>query len=135
MPRSAKPSPEPATRSLTVLETSTSLAAALRRHAGADVDGDAADVVADQLALARVEAGADLEPERADGVADRAGAADRAGRPVEGREEAVARGLRLSRPLNRASSRRTTAWWRCEQLAPALVAELAASARSSRRCR
>ena len=61
-----------------------------RAHPGADVDGHAANVVAAELALARVQAGPHLKAQRADAVPDRAGALDPAGGPVEGGEEAVA---------------------------------------------
>src|SRR5919201_3168968 len=61
-----------------------------RRHARADVHGDAADLAVDELALTRVQPCADVQVERADAVADRARAADRPRRSVERREEAVA---------------------------------------------
>src|SRR5207247_2157951 len=64
-----------------------------RPDARTDVDGDAADVVADQLAFAGVETGAHLDPKVAHCVTRRARAADRAGGPVEGGEEAVAHRL------------------------------------------
>ena len=126
--------PEPATRSFTVLETSTSPGCALRGDAGADVDGDPADLAVDQLALAGVQAGADLEAELAHRLGDRAGAADRPGRAVEGGEEAVAGGVDLlaAEPDQLAPDERVVA---LEQVAPAPVAELAPRARSSRRCR
>jgi len=49
----------------------------------------------DELTLTGVQAGADLKPEFPDGLGDRAGAADRARRPVEAREEAVAGDVKL----------------------------------------
>jgi len=64
-------------------------------HAGADVHGDAAHVVAPQLALAGVQAGADIEAERAQRPADGQRTAHRACGTVEGREEAVARRVNL----------------------------------------
>src|SRR5262249_4316775 len=60
-----------------------------RSHAGADDHGDAAELLSDDLALARVQAGPDLEAEVAHRALDRGRAADRADRAVEGREEAV----------------------------------------------
>src|SRR3990172_6715412 len=55
-----------------------------RRHAGANVHGDAADIVADHLALAGVEPGSRLDSQLPGLVADGAGAADTAGGAVEG---------------------------------------------------
>src|SRR6266581_4701649 len=62
-----------------------------RRDARADVDSDAAKLRPHHLALAGMEPGADLEPEAPDAVADRARGAYTPSRPVEGREETVAR--------------------------------------------
>jgi hypothetical protein len=50
----------------------------------------------DQFALSRVQTGTHLEPEIAHAFADRAGTANRAGRPVERGEEAVAVGVELA---------------------------------------
>src|SRR6185437_6493885 len=61
-----------------------------RRDACADVQRDSGELVADLLALTGVHAASHLEAELADALRDRAGAHDRAGRPVERREEAVA---------------------------------------------
>src|SRR4029079_3483892 len=58
--------------------------------AGADVHGDAADVVSHALALARVQSGAHLETERTHGIADGQATAHPPGRAVEQREEAIA---------------------------------------------
>src|SRR5436190_16619594 len=64
------------------------------RDARRDVDGHAADVLADDLALAGVQADVELEAERPDRLDDRAGAAQRAGRrAVEDDEERIADGL------------------------------------------
>ena len=64
--------------------------ACLRCNPGADIDGNAGDLLADQFALANVQAGADLEPELlTDRASDRVGAADCPDRAVEGRKEAV----------------------------------------------
>ena len=77
-----------------------------------DVDGHAADVVADQLALAGVQPDAHLEPERHDG-ARRSRA--RSGAPGSARRRRRSgsrrRGLLTSRPSKRSISRRTAAWW------------------------
>ena len=54
------------------------------------MDSDAADVVRDQLDLARVQAGPQLEPELGDAVADGGCAANRPGRSVEQDQEPVA---------------------------------------------
>src|SRR2546423_14547095 len=67
-----------------------------RRDARAGVDGDSAHLPVRELALARVQPGAELEPEAAHAVADRPRGADRARRPVEGGEEAVAGGVDLA---------------------------------------
>src|SRR5215210_7613171 len=64
--------------------------------AGGDVDGQAAEVVADELTLPRVQAGAHLEVELFDGGTNRAGAADRRAGEGEGGEEAVADRLDLT---------------------------------------
>jgi len=65
---------------------------------GADVNRDAADLFADDFALARVQAAPDFEPERAQLVVNPARAADGAGWPVEGGEEPVARAVDLPPP-------------------------------------
>jgi hypothetical protein len=54
------------------------------------MDRDPVHVAVDQLHLAGVQAGANVEPEVLHRVADRARAVDRARRPVERRERAVA---------------------------------------------
>src|SRR6185436_8716615 len=64
-----------------------------RADARADVDREAADVLADRLALARVEAGAQLDAELPHRVAQLHRAADRARGAVERREDAVAERL------------------------------------------
>ena len=77
-----------------------------------------------QLALARVQARAHLEPDALHVVDDRARAADRAGRPVEGREEAVARGVDLT-PSEAFQISADDLVVTVEQIAPASVSELA----------
>ena len=62
-PYGLKRSPEPATRSLTVLETRTSLASAKARHPRTNVDGNAADIVANRLALAAMQTTTHFQPE------------------------------------------------------------------------
>src|SRR5262245_14525545 len=54
------------------------------------VDGDAADVAADEFDLARMQAAADVDAETVHLAAGRAGAMDSARRAIEGGEEAVA---------------------------------------------
>ena len=67
------------------------------RNAGCDVDGHARDVVVrSELDLTGVEAHPDLETERPHGVAHRAAAFNRSSGSVEGRDEAVARGVDLA---------------------------------------
>ena len=69
-----------------------------RGNPGADVYGDAADVVSDQLALAGVNPGAQCQAEPIL-IGDRgASAPDRAGRTIERGEETVARSLDLLPP-------------------------------------
>ena len=81
-----------------------------RRNPRRDVDGDAADVVADQLDLAGVKAGADLDAERGHVVGDRRGRT----RP-RGSARRRSRGSRrpvvlTSRPPKRSRWPRTTFW-------------------------
>ena len=64
-----------------------------RGDARADVNGQPADPGGQQLDLAGVQAGAYGETERVGRVPDPARAVDRPGRPVEGREDSVAREL------------------------------------------
>jgi hypothetical protein len=62
------------------------------------VHGDAADVVAADLALARVQSGTNLYAERLHRVSDRHGATDRSLRTVEHREETVSSGTHFAAP-------------------------------------
>jgi IS30 family transposase len=89
-----------------------------------DVDGDAADIVAAELDLARVHAAAHIDSELPRGVADCACAFDRPGGTVEGGEEAVAGGFDLAAAETRelAPYRRVVS---IEEVAPAAIAELA----------
>ena len=59
------------------------------RNACAGMDGDSADIVTHNFALARVKAGANLDTEHPDSLGYRPGAADCSGRAVECREKAV----------------------------------------------
>ena len=123
-PRSSNARPEPATRSLTVCETSTSPGPASEAIARAGVDGDAADLRAVELALAGVDARRGSR-RRAAGRHRRIASAQRTARAGPSK---VARkpspAVSTSRPRKRSSSRRTAASWALEQLAPAAVAEL-----------
>src|SRR5262249_275358 len=91
-PRSSNPMPDPATRSVTVLDTTTSAASAMSatRHP--------TNAVAEQFNLAGVQPGPHCDAESSGLVADGAGAADGSGWPVEGGQEAVAHGLDLAAP-------------------------------------
>src|SRR5262249_57085902 len=62
----------------------------------ADVHGEASDVVAHDLDLTRVQPDAHLQAQLPSAVAYRLGAADRARRPVERREQSVADRLDLA---------------------------------------
>ena len=96
--------------------------------AGADVDSDAAELVADPLALASVNASADFDSERADGIDGSRGATDRACRPVEAREEAVPGRVKLAT----AETRQLVAdqlVMALEKVAPALIAKVCCPAR------
>jgi hypothetical protein len=75
-----------------------------------DVDGDAADVVTAQLDFASVETATHTDADGVERVANGAGAAHRSPRPIEGRQDAIAR-VRISRPQKRSSSPRVRPWW------------------------
>ena len=105
-PRSRKLRPDPATRSTTVRDTSTSPVCAERGDARADVGDQAGRGAGDQIAFAGVQADRERHAGCARGRrADRAGAADRPRRPVEHREHAIAgalhAGCRRTGPLRR----------------------------------
>src|ERR1700676_74779 len=93
-----------------------------RGNASADVDGDAAHVLADQLALTGVYSGAQNETEPIHVVDGCACAPDGSGRSIERCEETVAGLLYLAsaKALKRGSHCGVV---RLEQLSPALVAE------------
>src|SRR4029453_15049265 len=67
-----------------------------RHHPGGDVHGDPADVLAEQLDLARVQPHPDLQAQVAQAGADGGAGPDGPGRPVEGGQEPVAGGLDLA---------------------------------------
>src|SRR5918992_1244269 len=67
-----------------------------RGDAGADVDGDPADVAVQQLALPGVQAAADAQPQPVELLDDLLRTEDGAGRAVEGGDETVAQGLDLA---------------------------------------
>ena len=122
-PRSSNARPEPATRSCTVPETRISPGPGAAGHPRADVNRYARELLIDDLALAGVHPGTDLQAQPAHGVDRGVGAADRARRPVEAREEPVARGVDLApaKALELAPNRGVVS---LQQLAPAPVAEL-----------
>ena len=95
-PRGSNSIPDPATRSLTVLDTRISRRLRQRRHPLADVHRQPADVVTADLDLAGVQADPDLETEIGSRVPDGGRAPDRPRRPVERGEETVARRLHLA---------------------------------------
>ena len=101
--------PEPATRSFTVEDTSTSEGSASAIDPGADVDRDTANVLTDEFDLAGVDPGTDLEAERLD-IARRS--PGRSGRraPVRRRSRASRRPVVSTyRPRCRSISPRTIA--------------------------
>src|SRR3954470_3462762 len=71
----------------------------LGADASADVHGHAADVVSHHLDLAGVQTGANVEAERLHSLGRRRRAADRSGRAVERRQEAIAHRLHLAPPV------------------------------------
>src|SRR3954464_12420432 len=93
-----------------------------RGDARGDVDGHAADVVADDLALAGVQADPDLQPHRPNGLDDGLRTAHRLRRrAVEGDEEGVADGLDLA-PAEAVDLAAHGGLVSAEQVAPARVA-------------
>src|SRR5207249_1403665 len=88
----------------------------------ADVDGNAAEIVTDELAFAGMKAGAHLHPKAAHRITGRAGAANRACGAVEGGQEPVAECLYLAAPvpLELTAHERVVA---PEQVPPAAVTE------------
>src|SRR5215813_2868370 len=75
-----------------------------------NVDRDAAELRAHDLALTRVKTGPDVESELLDTRRDRTGGADRPRWSVEGGQESVARRVDFAAP-EPASSLRTSEWW------------------------
>ena len=93
------------------------------RHAGADVDGDAADLSVHQLALPCVEPRPNLDSEVADCPVDCRCAADAARRPVEGCEEPVAGRIELMSTMA-CQLRSHERVMRFEQRTPSRIAKL-----------
>ena len=94
-----------------------------RANARGDVDGHAADILADQLTLTCVHANAHLDPELACGGGDLKGTAQSPRwRPLEGHEEAVTDGLHLmaAKAGELLTHQRIVVG---EQIAPATVAQ------------
>src|SRR6266542_3488648 len=88
----------------------------------ADVDGDAADLLVDKLALAGVQPGAHVEVEVPDPVAHCTGTANGARRPVEARKEPVAGRIDLP-PAKASELGADDVMVLLQQDAPAAVAE------------
>ena len=124
MPRSSNFSPAPTTVPYVVPEASTSPGRRQRGDARGDVDGHAAHVVADDLALAGVQADADLEARAARTASTMASrAAHRVRRrAVEGDEEGVADRLDLA-PAEAVELAAHGGLVGAEQVAPARVAQ------------
>src|SRR6266540_3187475 len=97
-----------------------------RGHARADVDCDAADLVAEELTLPGVHPAADLETEVANCFGDRLRTHDRARRAVECGEESVAGVVDLAapEPVELATDERVMT---LEELGPGVVAHLGCS--------
>src|ERR1044071_6774753 len=95
----------------------------LLRDASSDVYCDPAHFAVHQLALTGMQARANLQAELAHGLPDRAGAANRACRPVDPCEQPVAGDVELgpAKPELRTADQRMVA---LEKLAPAPVAKL-----------
>src|SRR5918992_2616583 len=72
-----------------------------RGDAGADVDGDPADVAVEQLAFAGVQAAADAQPQPVELLDDLLRTADGARRAVKGGDEPVAERLYLAPAMPR----------------------------------
>src|SRR5882724_4260321 len=122
-PRSRNSTSEPATRSLTVLETSTSPGSASAAMPAPMCTAIPPSLSVYELALPGVEPDPHCDPERVSGVADRAGAADRAGGPIEAGEEAVSCGIELTAavPNELPSDQGVIA---LDQFAPSGIAEI-----------
>jgi hypothetical protein len=72
-----------------------------RCHARADVYGEPDHIVVLELALAGVQSGAHLKTEAVNAIANRTSASNRARRPIEGRQQSVAGGIRLASTKSR----------------------------------
>ena len=90
VPRSSNRRPDPATKSLTVLETNTSSGCCESPNPGPNMHRNATELFADHLTLAGVNARANVNAELLDRIDDRPAAANRTRRTIKRRQEAVA---------------------------------------------
>ncbi len=92
----------------------------LAQNPGPDVDGNAADLVADPLALSSVDRRSDPHAQRTDGVPNRQRAANGPGRAIKCRKKSVTGGVDLASAieLELLSYRRMVA---VEKIAPATI--------------
>ena len=90
--------PDPTTRSLTVAGDQDLAGSGEGADSRRDVDGQAGEIIAADLALARVQTCSHFDPERPDGSRDCLGAADRARGTIEAGHEAVAGRVDLRSP-------------------------------------
>jgi len=122
VPRSLKRRPEPATKSLTVLDTKTSLRPASAATRAPYVNSDTADIVTDHFALACMKSSTDLDAERLDLIGYGASAADATRRAIKSCKKAIAGRLHLTAT---EASKHTPdrSMVVVEQVAPALIAE------------
>src|SRR5882672_11498750 len=81
--------PDPATRSLTVLDTRISPDVALAATWAPNLNRNPAHLVSNHVTFACVQAGFDLDAKQTSRVVDAAGRSDRAGWSVEGRQEPI----------------------------------------------
>jgi hypothetical protein len=125
VPRSLKRRPEPATKSLTVLDTQNLASTGKRRNPRAYVNSDTADIVTDHFALACMKSSTDLDAERLDLIGYGASAADATRRAIKSCKKAIAGRLHLT-ATERASIRRIVAWWSSSRLRQRLSPRLAA---------
>src|SRR3954468_14708637 len=125
VPRSLKRRPEPATKSLTVLDTQNLASTGKRPNPRAYVNSDTADIVTDHFALACMKSSTDLDAERLDLIGYGASAADATRRAIKSCKKAIAGRLHLT-ATERASIRRIVAWWSSSRLRQRLSPRLAA---------
>ena len=122
-PRSSNSRPEPATRSSTVPETTTSPASACAATRAPMFTAMPATLPSAISTSPVCRPARTSSPSVADRIDDRLCAADRARGPVEGREEPVARGIDLA-PVEAGELASHRGMVLLEQVAPAPVAEL-----------